>query len=159
MKRLQTIAIVVAAATLGGFTGCGGEEAVAREELNDRLARINERGGELWGRLAERAQSLETDQRLPGDVEEALTELVAFQQQTVAELESLTPPDAAKEPIEMLIEALRKRTEALTQVIRAGSFSEQDSDRVTQAGEEIDEAFEQLRAAGFVPATDDHQES
>jgi hypothetical protein len=59
----------------------------------------------------------------------------------------------------MLIEALRKRTEALTQVIRAGSFSEQDSDRVTQAGEEIDEAFEQLRAAGFVPATDDHQES
>jgi hypothetical protein len=156
MKRLVTIAIVVAA--LGGVAGCGGEERVSNEELSDRLASIGERGGELWGRLAERAQSLETDQRLPDDVVQALTELVAFQEQTVAELEALTPPEAAEEPIEMLTEALRSRTEAFKRVIAAGHFTEQDSARVTQAGEEIDEAFEQLRAGGFLPATDDHQE-
>jgi hypothetical protein len=158
MKGLVTIAIVVVTATLGGVAGCGGEERLSHEEFGDRVQSIAEQGGELWGRLAERAQSLQTDERLPGDIVQALEELVEFQEQTVTELETLTPPEAAEEPVEMLTEALRTRTETFKQVIEAGHFSEQDSDRVTQAGEEIDEAFERLRAGGFLPADDDHQE-
>ena len=158
MKRLVTILIVVTIATLGGAAGCGGEERLSREEFRDRLQSIEERGGELWGRLADRAQSLETNQPLPGEIEQALRQLVEFQEQTVSELEALTPPEGAEQPVEMLTEALRKRTESFKEVIATGHFTEQDSDRVTQAGDEIDEAFEQLRAGGFLPAEDDHQE-
>jgi hypothetical protein len=159
MKRLVTFAVVLVTATLGAAAGCGGgEERLSREEFGDRVQSIAEQGGELWRRLAERAQDLQTDERLPGDIVQALEELVEFQEQTVTELETLTPPEAAEEPVEMLTEALRKRTESIKKVIAAGHFTEQDSDRVTQAGEEIDEAFEQLRAGGFLPATDDHQE-
>ena len=154
MKRLFTVAIVVAAAALAG---CGGEERVARDEFSDRLASIDERGGELWGQLEQRAQSLETDQPLPADIEQALEALIEFQEQTVAELETLTPPEAAQEPVEMLIDALRKRTESFKAAIAAGHFTDQGSDRVTQAGEQIDEAFEQLRAEGFL-AADEHEE-
>jgi hypothetical protein len=155
MKRLVTIAIVVAAAAL---TGCGGEERVASDEFRGRLASIGERGGELWGQLEQRAQSLETDQPLPADIEQALEALIEFQEQTVAELETMTPPEAAEDPVGMLINALRNRTESFKAAIAVGHFTEQDFDRVTQAGEEIDEAFEQLRAEGFLPTTDDHEE-
>jgi hypothetical protein len=158
MKRLFAIVILVLTATLGGVAGCGGEERLQREEFGDRLQSIGKRGGELWERLAERAQSLETDQPLPGDIEQALDELVEFQEQTVAELETLTPPEDAQEPVETLTEALRTRTEVFKKVIAAGHFTEQDFARVTQAGDEIDEAFEQLRASGFLPTADDHQE-
>jgi hypothetical protein len=158
MKYLFVLATVVAASILAGVAACGGEERLSREEFSDRLQSIGERGGELWGRLAERAETLETDEPLPADVKQALTELVEFQKQAAAELEGLDPPEDAEEPVEKLSEALRERTETFEQVIEAGRFSEQDSERVTQAGEKIDRAFEQLREEGFLPMADEHEE-
>jgi hypothetical protein len=151
-------ATVVAAAVLGGVAACGGEERLSREEFSDRLQRIGERGGDLWGRLAQRAEDLEPNEPLSADVKQAVTELVEFQKQAAAELEGLNPPEDAEQPAEMLIEALRERTETFEQVIEAGRFTEQDSDRVTQSGEEIDQAFEQLRAEGFLATAEEHEE-
>jgi hypothetical protein len=158
MKYLFTLATVVAAAMLGGVAACGGEERVSREEFTDRLERIGDRGGELWGRLAQRAEDLEPDEPLPADVKQALTELVEFQEQAAAELDRLNPPQDGEEPVEMLIGALRERTEMFEQAIEVGHFTPQTSDRVTQSGEKIDRAFEQLRDEGFLPNADEHKE-
>jgi hypothetical protein len=158
MKYLSTLATVLAAAILGAVAGCGGEDRLSREDFSARLQSIDERGGELWGRLAQRAQDLEPDQSLPADVKQALTELVEFQEQAVEELEGINPPEDAEEPVEMLIEALGKRTETFKQVIEAGRFTRQHFDEVTQSGEEIDQALMQLREEGFLPTSDEHEE-
>jgi hypothetical protein len=158
MNYLSALATVLAAAILGAVAGCGSEERLSREDFSARLQGIGERGGELWERLAQRAQDLEPDQPLPTDVKQALTELVEFQQHAVEELEGINPPEDAEEPVGMLVEALRKRTEVFEQVIEAGRFTRQDSDHVTQAGEKIDQAVEQLRAEGFLPTSDEHEE-
>jgi hypothetical protein len=157
MKHLLAIATVVAAATLGGITACGGGERLSSEEFGDRVQSIGERGGERWERLAERAQDLSPGEPLPADVKHALAELVEFQDQAAAELEGLNPPEDAEKQVEMLIEALRERTETFKHVIEAGRFTEQDSERVTQSGDEIDQAFEQLRAEGFLATADEHE--
>src|SRR5919109_580480 len=152
MKYLFALATVAAAALLAGVAGCGGEERLSREEFSDRLQSIGERGGELWGRLAQRAEDLKPGELLPADVKQALTELVDFQEKAATDLAGLNPPEDAEEPVEMLIAALRERTDTFEQVIEAGRFTRQDSERVTQAGEEIDQAFEQLRAEGLATA-------
>jgi predicted O-linked N-acetylglucosamine transferase (SPINDLY family) len=158
MKYPFTLGAVLAAAVLGGVAGCGGEERLSREEFSDRVQRIGDRGGELWGRLAQRAEDLQPDEPLPADVKQALSELVEFQEEAAAELEALNPPKEAEEAVESLVAALRERTRTFEQVIETGRFTEQDSERVTQAGEAIDQAFEQLRAAGFLATADDHEE-
>ena len=157
MKYLFALATVAAAALLAGVAGCGGEERLSREEFSDRLQSIGERGGELWGRLAQRAEDLKPGELLPADVKQALTELVDFQEKAATDLAGLNPPEDAEEPVEMLIAALRERTDTFEQVIEAGRFTRQDSERVTQAGEEIDQAFEQLRAEGLATA-DEHED-
>jgi hypothetical protein len=158
MKYLFTLATVVAAAVLGGVAACGGEERLSREEFSDRLQSIDQQGGELWGRLAQRAEDLKPGEPLPADVKQALRELVDFQNQAAAELEGLNPPEDAEEPVEVLVVALRARTETFEQAMEAGRFTEQDSERVTQSGEEIDQAFEQLRAEGFLATADEHED-
>jgi hypothetical protein len=158
MKYLFALATVVAAAVLGGVAVCGGEERLSREEFSDRLQRIDERGGDLWGRLAQRAEDLELDEPLSADLKQALTELVEFQKQATAELEGLNPPEDADRPAEMLIEALRERTETFEQVIVAGHFTEQEFERITRSGTKIDRAFEQLRTEGFLATADKHQD-
>jgi hypothetical protein len=157
MKYLFALATVVAAAILGGVTACGGQERLSREEVSDRLQSIGERGGELWGRLAQRAEDLKPDEPVPADVEQALRELVEFQEQAADELERMNPPEDAEEPVEVLTVALRERTEIFERVIEAGRFSPQDSQRVTRSGDEIDQAFEQLRAEGFLATADEHE--
>jgi hypothetical protein len=158
MDRLLILAIVFVAASLGVVAGCGGEERLSREEFSERLQSIDQRGGELWERLAQRAQDLEPDQPLPADVKQALTDLVDFQEQAVEELEALNPPEDAEEPVEMLVEAVRARTETIEQAIEAGRFTQQESGQLTQSGDKIDEAFEQLRKEGFLPDADEHEE-
>jgi hypothetical protein len=157
MERLLILAIVLMAASLGGAAGCG-EERLSRDDFSARIQSIGERGGELWERLAQRAQDLEPDQPLPADVKQALTDLIDFQEQAVEELEALNPPEDAEEPVEMLVAALRERTETFGQAIEAGRFTQQESDQLTQSGDKIDEAFEQLRKEGFLPETDEHEE-
>lgn len=158
MKCLFALAIVLAATSLGAVAGCGGDQRLSRQEFSDRLQRIDERGGELYGRLAQGAQDLKPDQPLPRDVEQALAELVEFQEQAAAELEALNPPEDAEEPVAMLIEALRNRTETFQQVIEAGRFTRQDFEQVMQSGERIDEAFEQFRKESFLSGGDEHEE-
>ena len=158
MNYLFALTIVAAAAVLGGVTACGGDERLSRDHFSGRMQSIGERGGELWGRLAQRAENLDPDEPLPADVKQALTEVVEFQEQAVAELEALNPPEAAEEPAEMLIEALRERTVTFEQVFEAGRFTPRNVARVTQAGEKIDRAFEQLREEGFLPIADEHED-
>jgi hypothetical protein len=158
MKHLLALTAVLAAALLSGVAGCGGEDRLSREEFSDRIQSIDERGGELWGRLAEGAQDLEPGELLPAGIKTALAQLVEFQKQAAAELEGMNPPDEAAAPLEMLTAALRERTETFEQVIEAGHFTEQDFERVTQAGGAIDRAFEQLRSEGFLTTADEHEE-
>jgi hypothetical protein len=158
MERLLILALVLMAAGLGGAAGCGGEERLSREEFGERLQSIDQRGGERWGRLAQVAADLEPDQPLPADVKQPTRELVEFQRQAAAELAELNPPEEAEEEVEMLIEALRERTVAFEQAIEAGRFTQRQSEQITQSGDKIDEAFEQLRKEGFLPEADEHEE-
>ena len=158
MKYLFALAIVLAAASLGAVAGCGGEERLSREAFSERLQTIDRRGGELWERLAQRAQDLKPDEPLPADVSQAMTEVIEFQEQAAAELAELNPPEEAEEEVEMLIEALRERTVAFEQAIAAGRFTQRQSEQITQSGDRIDEAFEQLRKEGFLPEADEHEE-
>jgi hypothetical protein len=158
MERLLMLAIVLMAAGLGGAAGCGGEERLSREEFGERLQSIDQRGGERWGRLAQVAADLEPDQALPADVKQPMTDLVEFQRQAADELEELNPPQEAEEEVEELIAALRDRTEVFEQVIEAGRFTRRDFGQITESGDKIDEAFEQLRKEGFLPEADEHEE-
>jgi hypothetical protein len=158
MKSLFALATVAAVTVLGGVAACGGEERLSRDEFSDRLQSIDERGGELWGRLAQRAENLKPGEPLPADVKQALRELVDFQDEAVAELERLNLPEDAEEPVEALVAALRERTETFENVLEVGHFTEQDFQRVTRSGEEIDQALGQLRQEGFLPAPDEHDE-
>ena len=158
MERLLILAIVLLAAGLGGAAGCGGEERLSREEFGQRLQSIDQRGGERWGRLAQVAADLKPDQPLPADVKQPMTELVEFQRHAAAELAELNPPQDAEEEVEELIAALRDRTEIFERAIEAGRFTRRDSDQITESGDRIDEAFEQLRKEGFLPEADEHEE-
>jgi hypothetical protein len=157
MERLLILALVLMAASLGVAAGCGGEERLSREEFGERLQSIDQRGGERWGRLAQVAADLKPDQPLPADVMQPMTDLVEFQRQAAAELAELNPPEEAEEEVEMLIAALRDRTEAFERAIEAGRFTRRDSDQITEAGDKIDEAFEQFRKEGFLPEADEHE--
>lgn len=158
MKHSFALAIVLAVASLGVVAGCGGKDRSSREELSERLQSIAQRGGERWSLLAQRAENLKPDQPLPADVKQPISELLDFQRQAVAELEELNPPEDAEEDVEMLIEALRYRTEVFEQALEAGRFTRRDSDQITAAGEKIDGAFEQLRKEGFLPNVDEHED-
>src|SRR5918994_895911 len=144
MERLLMLAIVLMAASLGGAARCGGEERLSREEFGERLQSIDQRGSERWGRVAQVAADLEPNQALPADVKQPMTDLVEFQRQAAAELAKLNPPEEAEEEVEMLIEALRDRTEVFEQVIEAGRFTRRDFGQITETGDKIHEAFEQL---------------
>jgi hypothetical protein len=87
-----------------------------------------------------------------------MTDLVEFQRQAADELEELNPPQEAEEEVEELIAALRDRTEVFEQVIEAGRFTRRDFGQITESGDKIDEAFEQLRKEGFLPEADEHEE-
>jgi hypothetical protein len=158
MKHPFALVIVLAAASLGVVAGCGGDEGLSREEFSERLQSIDQRGGERWGRLAQRAADLKPDQPLPADVTQPMRELVEFQRQATAELAELNPPEDAEEEVEKLIKALRDRTEVFEQVLEAGRFTRQDFDQITESGDKIDEAFEQFREKGFLPEADEHEE-
>ena len=158
MERLLILALVLVAAGLGGAAGCGGEERLSREQFGQHLQSIEQRGSERWEHLAQLAADLKPEQPLPADVIQPMRELVEFQRQAVAELDGINPPDGAEDAVEMLTEALRERTVAFEEAIAAGRFTQRQSDQITQAGDKIDEAFEQLSKDGFLPAADDHAE-
>jgi hypothetical protein len=153
---VRFFAIVLAAASLGVVAGCGGEERLSSEELSDRLQSIDRRGSDHWGRVVQRAKDLKPAQPLPADVKQPMRELVEFQRQAADELEELNPPEDAKEEVEKLIDALRERTEIFDHVIAAGRFTPREFDEITESGDKIDGAFEQLRNKGFLPKVEEH---
>ena len=53
---------------------------------------------------------------------------------------------------------MRERTAAFEQASAAGRFTQRQSEQITQSGDKIDEAFEQLRKEGFLPEADEHEE-
>ena len=155
---VRCFAIVLAAAGLGIVAGCGGGERLSREEFADRLQSIDQRGGERWARIAQRAKHVRPGQPLPAALEQPIRELVAFQRRAVGELEGLNPPGGAEEEVEQLIEALRERTGTFERASEAGRLTQRDFDEITQSGEEIDTAFERFREKGFLPRVEDHEE-
>jgi hypothetical protein len=157
VRGVRLLAIVLAAAGLAAVAGCGGDERLSRQEFADRLERMERQGGELWGRLAERAEDIQPNDPLPADIEQPTRELVEFQREAADELEDLNPPRGADQDVRTLIDALRARTENLEHAMQAGYFTEQESDQITQSGETIDEAFEQLRNEGFLPKVNEHE--
>lgn len=156
MKRVLVLTIVLAA-VLSIAAGCGVDDRLSREEFSQRLQSIDQRGGEVYGRVADRAADLQPDQPLPADITQPLRELVEFQRQAATELEAIDPPEGAEEAIETLTEALHERTETIEQAIEAGRFTRTEFDHVTESGEKIDEAFAQLRNEGFLPEADEHE--
>ena len=156
MERLLMLPIVLLAAGLGAVAGCGGEERLSREEFGERLQSIAQEGGERWERLAQRAKDVKPDQPLAADVKQLMKELVDFQRQAADEVAELNPPEGAEDEVEKLIDALRERTQTFEQAIEAGRFTRRQSDQITRAGAKIDEAFEQLRKAGYLLEVDDH---
>ena len=74
--------------------------------------------------------------------------MIEFQRQAVDELEELNPPEEAEDEVEKLIEALRERAGIFEQALEAGRFTRREFDQITQSGEKIGEAFEQLRNDG-----------
>lgn len=157
MKRRFGLVIVLAAG-LGVVAGCGGEEGLSREDFSARLQSISQEGGERWGRLAQRAKDVQPGQALTADVKQLIKELNDFQRQAADELAELNPPEGAENGVEMLINALRERTDTLEQAVDAGRFTQRQGDQITEAGETIDEAFEQLRNDGFLPKEDAHED-
>jgi hypothetical protein len=63
----------------------------------------------------------------------------------------------AEQPVQAFIRALRERTNMLKRVIEAGRFTQKEFDYVTDLGGEIDRAFSQLRADGFVSNVHTHE--
>jgi hypothetical protein len=63
----------------------------------------------------------------------------------------------AEQPVQGFIRALRERTNMLKRVIEAGRFTQKEFDYVTDLGGEIDRAFSQLRADGFVSNVHTHE--
>ena len=158
MKRQSALVTLVVAGGLGVGAGCGGEAQLSRDEFSDRLQSIDRRGGELWGRLAARAGELKPGQPLPADVREPMRAMVEFQRSTAEELEGLDVPQGADEEVEEFVGALRERTRLFEQAVEAGRFTQQDAEQITRAGEQIDAVFQQLRAEGFLPSIEEHEE-
>ena len=148
--------IVLAAASLGGLAGCGGEERLSREEFSDRLQSIDRRASEQYGRLAEQATRLKPDRPIPNKVKQGMREYAAGLQRAADELDELNPPEGAEEATKTLIEALRERADGFGQAAREeritlrqlGEFRQES---ITKSGDKIDRAFEQLRTEGFDP--------
>jgi len=158
MKHLLALATALVVAGMGVGVGCGGEGQLSRDEFSDRLQSIDRRGGERWGRLAQRAKDVQPDEPFPTAVKQPMRELVKFQRQAVNELAELNPPKGAEDEVETLIDALRKRTHIFEQVIEAGRFTQQEFDGITRSGDKIDEALRQLRSEGFLPEVDEHED-
>jgi hypothetical protein len=145
--------LVVAAAGVGALTGCGGEERLSRDAFGDRLQSIGRRGSARYERLAEKAMRLKPDQALTDEVKQGMRRYAEALARAADRLDELNPPTDAEDETATLTEALRERAETFTQAaseqrVTLRQLEQQGS--ITNAGEKIDRAFEQLRQEGFL---------
>jgi hypothetical protein len=156
---LRFAAIVLAAASLGVAAGCGSEDQQpSGVEFSDRLENIAQQGSQRWGLLAQRAEDLNPGEPLTADIKQPMRELVAFQRRAADALGELTVPEGAADEVNTLVEALRERTVVFEQALQSGRFTQRQADRITQAGNRIDLAFDQLSKEGFLPKVEKHNE-
>lgn len=153
---LRFVAIVLAAASLGVAAGCGSDQQPSGVEFSDRLENIAQQGSQRWALLAQRAKDLNPGEPLTRDLKQPINGLVAFQRHAADTLRELAVPEDAAEEVNMLIEGLRERTEVFEQALQSGRLTRRQSDRITQAGNTIDLAFDQLRTEGYIPTVDEH---
>lgn len=154
--RSRRLAIVVAAG-LAIVSGCGGGDRLSQEEFRDRMQSIHEQGGQLWGRLAQQAGDLTPGQPLPADVRQPMRAMVEFQRSTADELDGLDVPQGADEEVQEFVDALRERTRLFERAAEAGRLTQEDFELITQAGEQIDAVFQQLRDEGFLVSVEEHE--
>lgn len=147
---------IVLAAGLGMTAGCVRDERLSNAEFSDRLQQIHQEGSEHWGRLAEQAEDLQPGDPITGELEQVISELIAFQRRAADQLGAPTAPATAEEDVEMLRAALQERTEALEEALEAQRFTVEQFDRITEAGDRIAAALSQLRDKGFLANAEDH---
>jgi hypothetical protein len=149
----RPLAIALAAVGLAVLAACGDEERLSRHAFNDRLQTIDRQGSERYERLAELAQRLKPDQPLTREVKLAIGRYAAGLARFADRLEELNPPEAAEQDTATLVEALRERASAFQHAARQERTTLRALERqgsITEAGERIDRAFEQLREDGFL---------
>jgi hypothetical protein len=147
------LAIALATAGLAVLAACGDQERLSRDAFNDRLQSIGRHGSASYERLEKLALRLKPDQPLTREVKQAMRRYAAGLARFADRLEELNPPEAAEQDTATLVEALRERASAFQQAARQeqtalGALERQGS--ITEAGERIDRAFEQLRQDGFL---------
>ena len=155
---LRFATIVLAAASLSVAAGCGSDQQPSDVEFSDRLENLKQQGSQRWELLAQQAEDLNPGEPLTADLRQPINELVAFQRYAANALHELTVPEGAAEEVNTLVEALRQRTEVFEQALQSGHFTRRQSERITQAGNTIDLAFDQLQKEGYLPTVDEHTE-
>jgi hypothetical protein len=96
---------------------------------------------------------LKPDQPLTDEVKQAMRRYAAGLALAADQLDELNPPEAAEQHTATLIDALRTRASAFEQAARKEHSTLRELERqasITNAGEQIDHAFEQLREDGFL---------
>jgi exonuclease VII large subunit len=154
------LAIALAAVALSALAACGDEERLSREAFDDRLESIDRQGSERYARLEDLARSLKPDQPLTQEVKLAMRRYAAGLSRLADRLEEITPPVSAERATATLVDALRERASAFQQAAQQERTTLSALERqgsVTNAGDGIDRAFEQLRQAGFSNGGGSHE--
>jgi hypothetical protein len=98
---------------------------------------------------------------LPDDFKAQMRAVAEGDRRAADEIEALTPPQAAAELIQQLGAALRARADAFERAAGARTITLQQLEEegsITEAGEQIDRALQQLREAGLLPDEQPHNE-
>jgi hypothetical protein len=160
-RRSWWAAAAIAAATLAA---CGGATGVddGEEGFKERLASIVEAASSQYGELAERADRVNPNTPLADTFKAQMRAVAGSDQRAADQIETLTPGQAAAAKlVRQLGAALRARAGAFERAAGATTITlrqlEEDGS-ITDAGEQIDRAVQQLREAGLVADEQPHNE-
>lgn len=151
--RRRSLAIALTAASLGAMAACGDDRRLSRDAFSDHLQSIDRWGSARYERLAEQAMRLKPDQPLTDEVKRAMRQYATGLSRAADRLAELDPPEAAEQHTATLTEALRTRASAFERAARTEHSTLRELERqasITNAGEQIDHAFERLREDGFL---------
>jgi hypothetical protein len=160
-RRSWWAAAAIAVAALAACGGAKGGDDDGEEGFKERLASIVEQASSRYGELGERAGSVNPNAPLADDFKAQLRAVASGDRRAADEIEALTAPQAAAELIQQLGAALRARAGALERAAGETTITLQQLEEegsITQAGEQIDRALQQLREAGFLPDEQPHNE-
>lgn len=153
------ILIMLTIAGLAALAACGGDQRLSRDAFEDRLQGIERWGSTRYAGLTEQALRLRPDQPLTNEVKRAMSRYAQGLARAADQLDDINPPQPAEKGTAMLIEALRERASGFERAAHKQRTTLRELARersTTQAGEQIDRAFEQLREDGFITISPDH---